>query len=90
MSDKHSLKVVPIATRSNSPNSWTGEQCIEDFVESIKAGKIDPAKVMIVWFSKDLLTGALTPHRWFAQVNKAEEIALLELAKQMAIDEWKT
>lgn len=82
------LKIVPISTKSDNSATWTGEQMIQTFLDDIKSGAIDPQKIMIVWFSVDE-RGAMRPHRWFANLTKIEEVALLQLAQQISIDDWK-
>ena len=82
------LKVVPLSSKSPNCNVWSGEQCVQAFLDDIKAGTIAPAKLMILWFSENP-DGSLKPNRWFAQMNSCEEIALLEMAKQIGLEEWK-
>lgn len=88
MSQPTPLKIAPISQKSTNCYTWTGEQCVATFLADIRAGTINPAKIMIVWFSQDA-DGSLHPHRWFAQIDRCEGIALLDLAKHIAIEEWK-
>lgn len=82
------MKIVPIASRSTSAFSWSAEQCVSEFLADITTETVKPVKLAILWFSEDA-DGSLTPHTWKAQLDRAEEIALLEVAKLKAIDEWR-
>ena len=82
------LKIVPISSKSQNSATWSGEQCIAEFLADIRSGKIAPAKILILWFEQDA-NGSLRPHRWFANVTSVEEVAMLELGKHIAIEEWK-
>lgn len=82
------LKVVPIASKSSSSASWSPVQMLDEFVADVKAGKETPAKMMIFYLVDDG-AGGWTPRTWFANCSKVEEIALCELAKARAIDNWK-
>jgi len=84
------LKVVPLSSKSGNSQVWSGEQMVAEFLADIQRGKIAPTKMMILWFSEDPDTGRMRPHRWFAQMNSRDEIALLELAQHMAIEDWKS
>lgn len=82
------LKIVPIATKSDNCATWNGEQMVSEFLGDIKNGSIKPTKMLIVWFSEDA-DGMLRPHRWFANLTKSEEVAMLVLAQHIAIDDWR-
>lgn len=82
------LKVVSFASKALSSTAWSPEQCIAEFLADIRAAKIAPTKIMILWFSEDQ-DGRLRPNRWFANVSSCEEVAMLELGKHIAIDDWK-
>lgn len=60
---------------------------LEAFLAEVKAGTAAPTKMMILWFSET--EDRLKPHRWFAGMTHADEIALLELAKQIGLEDWK-
>lgn len=81
------LTIVPIASKSQSANSWTGIQCLKKFIDDVESGKVQPDKVIILWFTLNS-DGSVNPHHWYAQIDRCEEIALLETAKQLAIGEW--
>lgn len=83
-----SLKVVPIARKADNSATWSPEQCIAQFLDDIRSQTIAPTKIMILWF-ETLPNGNLRPHRWFANVSSCEEIAMLELGKHIAIDDWR-
>jgi len=77
-----------MSSKSSNSAVWSGEQCVEEFLGEIKSGKIKPTKLMILWFSEGE-DGRMRPHRWFANMSRTEEIALLQLAIQMGIEDWK-
>lgn len=67
---------------------WTPVEMVEEFLADLKANKETPDRMLIVWFSAEA-DGSLRPHRWYAGMTRADEIALLELAKQIAMDDWR-
>lgn len=86
--EREPLKIVPIAHKAHNCAAWSPEQCIAEFLDDIRSAKIAPRKLMILWF-EETADGSLRPHRWFANVNTCEEIAMLELGKHIAIDGWR-
>lgn len=81
-------KVVPISTKSQNCDVWTGEQCVAEFLADIKAGNAKPVKLMILYFEENP-DGSLKPRRWYAKIDKKEEISLLVLAQHMAVEDWR-
>lgn len=91
MSRRKKLTIVPFPAPPPKVETWEPAAMVQNFLDEITAGTAKPTKMMIVWFSENPETGRLIPHRWFAgSVNHADEIALLELAKAMAIEDWKS
>lgn len=81
-------KVTPISTKSKSGDSWTPLQLLESFVTDVKAGKTVPEKIMLHWMEANP-NGTSSPRRWQAGCSRSEEIAFCELAKLMAMEDWK-
>lgn len=81
-------KVIPISDKSKSCYSWSPDQCVTQFLDEIRSGKIEPTKIMILWFD-EAKDGGLHPHSWFSQIDKFEGIALLELIKNQEMDDWR-
>lgn len=82
-------KPVLIAEKSASAHSWSPVQAIETFLADVKAGKIHPAQIVIVW-TDSRSDGSKQIHRWKAQVDRTEEIAFLDVARLQAIEEWRS
>lgn len=56
---------------------WLPEDCIDEFVSEVKAGKIKPTKVLIL-YTVDAEDGR-EAHRWFASsLTKEETLWLME------------
>jgi hypothetical protein len=83
-----SAEIVKLVTKSDNCANWSPEQAVEEFLQEIKDGKTKPVKMIIMYF-EEKENGNLKPHRWFANINRAEEIALTTLANHMAIEEWR-
>lgn len=79
-------KVTPI--RPETPAVWTGLQLLEEFVAAVKAAKTTPDKLMIFWLEATP-DGRLLPRRWQSGCERADEIALCEMAKLLAMEDWK-
>lgn len=76
------------ASPSTDSAEWTGEECVAELLDAIRSGAVHPDKLMILWFSHEA-DGSLSPHRWFANMTGVEEVALLELGKKIAIEDWQ-
>jgi len=79
--------VSKIANKNRLSSSWSAEQCVEGFLEDIRAKKVKPIKLMIAYFEEDG-NGNLLPRRYYAQINDTEEIALLTLLTKLSVDDW--
>ena len=68
--------------------AWTPEQLVAEFLDEIKAGKVKPSNLMVFWL-EETPDGNLRPHRWIANVTRAEEIAFHSLGITRAIEDWR-
>lgn len=82
------LKIVPIAIKHPSGNSWTPQQLLEEFVAYVQAGKIDMTQCVLHFFEREA-NGRMRLRRWQAGCSRAEEIALCQVAMLTAIEEWR-
>jgi hypothetical protein len=82
------FKIVPIASKSNNSVAWTPETLVKEFLADLQAGKIKPKNLMF-FFMEDTDDGNMRPSYYYANMNRAEEIALLTLAIHKAIDLWR-
>lgn len=88
MSDDPKPKLVEFPRPEPTVESWSPEDCVAEFLADIRSGKARPAKILVAFFEeKD--DGSLVPHRWYAGLPRIQEIALLEILKQMAVEEWR-
>lgn len=87
---ERSLRVVEKVTRirPEAEPEYSGLQILEEFTGKVKAGTIRPDKLMIFWLEASP-DGRLVPHRWQAGCERADEIALCEMAKLLALEDWK-
>lgn len=80
------LKVVPFREETNEEHvqRQTHLQFLEEFVEDVRAGKIQPKTTMIFYLDeKDV------PHYWTKNCTIAEQIAFGALVSQQGLNEWK-
>lgn len=82
-------KPTLIADKSPSAHSWSPVQALETLLADVKAGKIHPAQIVIVW-TDSRSDGSKQVHRWKAQVDRTEEIAYLDVARLQAIEDWRS
>ncbi len=82
------LKIVPIASKHPSGDAWSPVQLLEEFLADVKAGKIAPIKLSLQYVEVTP-AGSWLPRSWQAGCSRSEEIALLEIAKTNAIQDWK-
>lgn len=68
--------------------AWSPVELLEAFLESIRAGTVTPANLM-VFFCEREPDGRLRPHTWSANISTTEAIAFCELEKQRAIEDWR-
>lgn len=80
-------KVVSMAHKSESSWVWTPRQMLEQLIEAIDSGEINPDQMIVVAFLPDG-NGNRTVDRWFSRIDRAEGVALLDLVKQMEINKW--
>ena len=80
--------VLEFSEKATTCYAWTVEQMLDAALEDIRTGKIKPSKAMFIFFettpNNDLIEGM-----WRAQIDRAEEIALMELVKQKSINRWR-
>lgn len=83
------MKIVPISSKATSCKTWSAEQCLTELLEAVKTGKEKPVNMLVMWF-EETENGNKRPRRWFVNCEKYEEIAMLVLAQQLALEEWRT
>jgi len=69
------------------PAALTPVEVLEAFVADVKAGRVKPQGVVILWYEQ-LENGRLRPCSWHANMSYAELIAFLEVQKRMVIHDW--
>jgi hypothetical protein len=62
-------------------------QLIYDFAADVIAGKVSPAKVLIV-FLEPTPEGRFTLQRWWSGGGTADNVLMLEEAKRRFLEEW--
>ena len=57
-----------------------------DFIAALDAGKLTPRCLALMFVNDE---GRLVPELWQTGSSHAEQIAFLELAKRMVIEDWR-
>lgn len=82
-------KLVPLSSKSTNSATWSPEQALEEFLADLRAGKVAPVKMILLFFEEGERKHALHPHCWYVNINPCEEVALLAMAQHRAIEDWK-
>lgn len=71
------------------PDPWTPVTLLEEFVAKLKSGEIKCSKGLMVFFLEESENGRRRPHYWTTGLGEAEIIGFCEVAKAMAIEDWR-
>lgn len=86
MGERVSLSKVR-AFRANDTSKWTAVELLEDLLEQVKSGQINPKQIAVHWFENADKPELIGPHDYIlAKCNIAEHMMLLEVGKQKMID----
>jgi hypothetical protein len=80
--------VISLAERRPVEKDWSPVELLEELLAEVKAGRIDPACLMVFWTSRSA-DKSETPHSWSAGVTYAQGIAFCELEKMRLIAKWR-
>lgn len=78
-----------VERRPTTPDPWTAESCVAEFLEEIRAGNITPAMLAIHYFVREE-DGNLRPHVWTQNMSRPEQIALAFVAIDRVLTEWRS
>lgn len=70
--------------------TWSPLQLLEELVAEVKAGTVNPQAMAIHWLESTDNGTRSRPRRWQCGLSRAEEIALLEMSKLLALEDWRS
>jgi hypothetical protein len=76
------------ADKKQDSREWSCLDALEDLIERIKSGEINPAQMAIHFYEKT--DSGRTHHFQVANLTYPEHIALLAVASHRVITEWHT
>lgn len=85
---KPKAPVVSLVPKPAKPEPWTPLAMLEQFVEEVRTGKLQPTGLMIFTLNQ-LPNGNRQPETWLANVSVEERIAFCQLETARALKDWQ-
>ncbi len=75
------------AIANGDPKMWSPVTMLKHLIQEIESGLVEPEKMIVHWFTKD--NGKDQGHGFaISNTTFTEHIALLEIAKVHALEDW--